>query len=164
MKKRKKYNIIIVSILVILLCSLIGYSYYIEQINQKGFVFGNELQQIQEEVKEIQTKFYSKLTQWEEGDISKEELIEYLEEHTVKFEDIIEKYDSLTPPDPYKPALDLFRLSSQSQLESDREYIKWLKSGEESARIRSDLQLKESYEYEMAALAEFNAVKSGQKP
>ena len=69
MKKIKKYNIIIGIILVALIGAIIGYNYYISQINQKGLQFGNELQQIQDEVKQMQNDFYSKITQWEEGTI-----------------------------------------------------------------------------------------------
>lgn len=164
MKKTKKHNIIIASVAVIILGSIIGYNYYIDQINQKGLKFGNELQQIQDDVKQVQNEFYSKITQWEEGDITKKQLLEYLDSHIQEFEGIIQRYDKLTPPEPYEPSVELFKLSSQAQLESDMEYIKWLKTEDESAKIRSDLQLKESFDYEMTALSEFNAAKAGQRP
>ena len=51
-----------------------AYNYSVDQIKQKGFQFGNELAQIQQEVTELQIKFYSEKTKWDEGDISKEEL------------------------------------------------------------------------------------------
>lgn len=164
MKKTKKYNIIIASVAVIILGSIIGYNYYIDQINQKGLKFGNELQQIQDDVKQVQNEFYSKITQWEEGDITKKQLLEHLDSHTQEFEEIIHRYDKLTPPEPYEPSVELFKLSSQAQLESDMEYIEWLKTEDESAKTRSDLQLKESFDYEMTALSEFNAAKAGQRP
>ncbi len=66
MKKRKKQNIIFLSIAIILVGSIVGYNYSADQIKQKGFKFGNEIQQIQEEVKQSQTEFNSKITQWEE--------------------------------------------------------------------------------------------------
>lgn len=164
MKKTKKHNIIIASVVVIILGSIIGYNYYIDQINQKGLQFGNELQQIQDDVKQVQNEFYSKITQWEEGDITKKQLLEYLDAHIQEFEGIIQRYDKLTPPEPYEPSVELFKLSSQAQLESDMEYIEWLKTEDKAAKTRSDLQLKESFDYEMTALSEFNAVKTGQRP
>ena len=69
--------------------SIIGaiaiYNYSVDQTKQKGLQFGVELEQIQEEVKELQIKFYSEKTRWEEGDISKEELLKFYEQHLIKF-------------------------------------------------------------------------------
>ncbi|NIP62978.1 MAG: hypothetical protein GWN01_17905 [Nitrosopumilaceae archaeon] len=164
MKKKKKHNIIIVGIALVIVGSIIGYNYYIDQIKQKGLIFGNELEQIQDDVKKLQNNFYSKITQWEEGDITKEELLIELESHVEDFKEIMSRYDKLDPPEPYTSSVELFKLSSQTQLESDIQYIQWLKTGEEAYKTRSDLQLKESFDYEMAALSEFNAAKAGLKP
>ena len=164
MKKRKKHNIIIAGIAIVLVSGIIGYNYYIDQVKQKGLVFGNELEQIQGDVKELQTQFYSKITEWEEGDITKQELLESLEAHVSDFKDTIPRYDRLEPPEPFTTAVELFKLSSQTQLESDIQYIEWLKTGDNAYKTRSDLQLKESFDYEMAALSEFNAAKAGLKP
>lgn len=164
MKKKKKHNIIIVGIALVIVGSIIGYNYYIDQIKQKGLIFGNELEQIQDDVKKLQNNFYSKITEWEEGDITKEELLIELESHVEDFKEIMPRYDRLDPPEPYTSSVELFKLSSQTQLESDIQYIQWLKTGEEAYKTRSDLQLKESFDYEMAALSEFNAAKAGLKP
>ena len=164
MKKRKKHNIIIAAIAFVIVGSIIGYNYYIDQIKQKGFAFGTELEQIQSDVKQLQTNFYSKITEWEEGDITKEELLKYLDEHIESLNDIIPQYDKLNPPEPFDTSVELFKLSTQTQMESDSQYIQWLKTGDEAFKTRSDLQLKESFDYEMAALSEFNAAKAGLKP
>ena len=81
MKKKKIQNIAIVAIASIIIGSIIAYNYSVDQTKQKGLQFGVELEQIQEEVKELQIKFYSEKTRWEEGDISKEELSEYYKKH-----------------------------------------------------------------------------------
>lgn len=164
MKKRKKHNIIIAGIAIIIVGSIIGYNYYIDQVKQKGLAFGNELEQIQDDVKQLQTNFYSKITQWEEGDITKQELLAYLEKHVESFEDILPRYDKLDAPEPFTTSVELFKLSTKAQIESDIQYIEWLKTKDESFKTRSDLQLKESFDYEMAALNEFNAAKAGLNP
>lgn len=164
MKKRKKHNIIIAAIAIVIVGTIIGYNYYIDQIKQKGLVFGNELEQIQDDVKKLQTSFYSKITEWEEEDITKEELLDALEEHVENYKNTIPRYDDLEPPEPYTASVELFKLSSQTQLESDIQYIEWLRTGDQEYKIRSDLQLKESFDYEMAALSEFNAAKAGLNP
>ena len=60
----------------VIIGGIIGYNYYIDQINVKGFNFGNELQQIQDTVTKLQNDFSSKIVQWKEGDLTKEELLE----------------------------------------------------------------------------------------
>ena len=161
MKKSKKQNIIIVTIAVIIIGAIAGYNYSVEQTKQKGLRFGNELQQIQEEVKQLQTEFNSKITQWEEGDLSQQELSEYSKNHIEKLQKVILKYDDLIPPKQFAPSVELFKLSTQTQLDSDKEFIEWVKTSDDSHNIRSDSLLQESFEYEMMALGEFNAAKSG---
>ena len=140
------------------------YQYEAEQTRQRGFAFGNDLQQIQADVKSLQNSFYASIDAWEEGSIDQERLLEELEEHLAEFDIILDRYDNLDPPEGFAGAVNLFRLSSQSQMESDSNYIQWLSSGDQAAKTRSDLQLKESFEMEMAALAEFNLAKDGPVP
>ena len=161
MKKSKKQNIIIVAIAIIIIGAIAGYNYSVDQTKQKGLKFGNELQQIQEEVKQLQTEFNSKITQWEEGDLSQQELSEYSENHIEKLQNVILKYDDLIPPKQFASSVELFKLSTQAQLDSDKEFIEWIKTSDDSHKIRSDSLLQESFEYEMMALGEFNAAKSG---
>ena len=161
MKKSKKQNIIIVTIAIIIIGAIAGYNYSVEQTKQKGLKFGNELQQIQEDVKQLQTEFNSKITQWEEGDLSQQELSEYSKNHIEKLQNVILKYDDLIPPKQFASSVELFKLSTQVQLDSDKEFIEWIKTSDDSHKIRSDSLLQESFEYEMMALGEFNAAKLG---
>ncbi len=161
MKKSKKQNIIIVSVAIIIIGAIAGYNYSVDQTKQKGLRFGNELQQIQEEIKQLQTEFNSKVIQWKEGDLSQEELSEYSKTHVGKLQNAILKYDDLIPPKQFAPSVELFKLSTQTQLDSDKEFIEWIKTNDDSHKIRSDSLIQESFEYEMAALGEFNAAKAG---
>jgi len=161
LKKSKKQNIIIASVAIIIIGAIAGYNYSVDQTKQKGLQFGNELQQIQEEIKQLQTEFNSKVIQWKEGDLSQEELSEYSKTHIEKLQNAILKYDELIPPKQFTPSVELFKLSTQTQLDSDKEFIEWIKTNDESHKIRSDSLIQESFEYEMAALGEFNAAKAG---
>ncbi len=161
MKKSKKQNIIIVSIAIIIVGAIAGYNYSVDQTKQKGLKFGNELQQIQEEVKQLQIEFISKITQWKEGDLSQQELSEYSKNHIEKLQNVILKYADLSPPKQFASSVELFKLSTQTQLDSDKEFIEWIKTSDNSHSIRSDSLLQESFEYEMMALGEFNAAKAG---
>jgi hypothetical protein len=161
LKKSKKQNIIIVSVAIIIVSSIAGYNYSIDQNKQKGFKFGNDIQKIQEEVKQLQTEFDSQVTQWKEGDLTQQELLENSKTHIEKMQNLILKYDGLTPPKQFAPSVELFKLSTQTQLDSDKEFIEWIMTNDTSHTIRSDSLLQESFEYEMSALGEFNAAKAG---
>lgn len=164
MKKNKKQNIIILGVAVSIIAGIIIYNYSAEQTRQKGFAFGNELEQIQTDVKDLQTQFYSKKAQWEEGTITQEELFQHYEKHVEKFEKIILQYDSLIPPESFQSAVNLLKLSSQTQLDSDIQYIEWMKTGDESYKVRSDSQYQEALEYEMSGLVEYYSAKTGIRP
>ncbi len=164
MKKKKKQNIVILIVVAVIVAGIIGYNYSAEQTRQKGFAFGNELERIQTDVKELQTQFYSKKAQWEEGAITQDELFEHYEKHVEKFEEIISQYDNLFPPESFQSAVDLLKLSSQKQLDSDIQYIEWMKTGDESYKVRSDSQYQEALEYEMSGLVEYYSAKTGIQP
>ena len=163
MKKKKIQNITIGIIVILIIGSIIAYNYSVEQTKQKGLQFGIELNQIQEDVNQLQIKFYSEKNRWKEGDISKEKLSEFYEKHLIKFEETISRYDELTPPELFKSSVELLKLSSESQLKSDAEFIEWIKTGDESAKVRSDTQIQEALEYEMLGLVEFYSAKTGVK-
>lgn len=164
MKKKKKQNITIAIIATAIVAGIILYNYSAEQTRQKGFVFGNDLEKIQDDVKDLQTQFYSKKAQWEEGSITKDELFQFYEKHVEEFEKIILQYDNLVPPETFKPAVDLLKLSSETQLDSDKQYIEWMKTGDESYKVRSDSQYQQSLEYEMTGLVEYYSAKTGISP
>lgn len=163
MKKNKKQNIALAAIAVAIIGAVIWYSYSAEQTRQKGFDFGNELSQIQEDVKRLQTDFNSKITQWDEGDLETQELLEHANSHFEELADVIEHYDHLNPPTQFSASVELFKLSTDSQLQSDMHYIEWIKAGQESDKIRSDSLLQASFDFEMLALGEFNKAKLGYK-
>ena len=164
MKKNKKQNIVILVVVAVIITGIVSYNYSAEQTRQKGFTFGNELEKIQKDVKDLQNQFYSEKAQWEEGSITKYELFQYYEKHVVEFEEIISKYDNLVPPEAFESAVDLLKLSSQTQLDSDKQYIEWMRTGDESFKIRSDWQYQEALEYEMIGLVEYYSAKAGVQP
>ena len=161
MKKNKIQNITIGIIGIIIIISIVAYNYSADQIKQKGFQFGNELSQIQQDVAELQSKFYSEKIKFDEGDITKEELSEYYKQHVNEFEKIILRYEQLDAPELFESSVELFKISSETQLKSDIEYIKWISTGDESAKVRSDTQIQEAYEYENLGLVEYQLAKKG---
>ncbi len=164
MSKKKSKNIIFGIIGIALISLVIGFYYSADQTKIKGFNFGNYLQAIQEDLKKFETDFQSEITVFQEGDSSTEEFLEYSDLHISKMEELILRYDDLEPPNAFISSVDFFKLSSQSQLEADKETIQWIKNNDETSKIRSDSLMQESFEYELAALAKFNAAKAGLEP
>jgi len=163
LKKKKIQNIIILAIAILIIGSIIAYNYSTDITKQKGLQFGNELSQIESSISDIQGKFYSEKTKWIEGDISKEELLKFYEMHINNFRETISKYDGLTPPELFQSSVALLKISAETQLESDLQFIEWVKTGDESAKIRSDTLFQESYEYQNLGLVEFQTAKIGIK-
>ena len=163
MKKKKIQNIIILAIAILIIGSIIAYNYSTDITKQKGLQFGNELSQIESSISDIQGKFYSEKTKWIEGDISKEELLKFYEIHVKNFKEIISDYDKLTPPELFESSVVLLKMSSETQLESDLQFIEWIKTGDEKAKIRSDTLIQEAYEYQNLGLVEFQTAKIGIK-
>ena len=164
MKKKKRDNIILGIIGVVIIGLVVSFYYTAEQTRIKGFTFGNELQRVQEDLKKIQTDFQSEVLMWQDGEISNDEFLEYSKKHISKMEELIPRYDDLEPPEAFATSVELFKLSTQSQLEGDKETIQWVQTGDEGAKIRSDSLIKEAFEYELDALAKFNAAKTGIQP
>ncbi len=164
MSKKKRKNIILGIIGAVLITLVIGYDYSAEQTRIKGFNFGNNLQLIQEDLKKIETDFQSEITLFQEGETSLEEFLEYSNMHISKIDELILRYDKLDPPFAFTSSVDLFKLSSQSQLEADKETIQWIKNNDEGAKIRSDSLFQDAFEFELAALAKFHAAKAGIEP
>jgi|TARA_B110000014_G_scaffold261019_1_gene251930 hypothetical protein len=159
-KKNKRFGkLATASVLIILIGITIYYFYSAEQGQMRGLAFGNDLQAIQEELKIEQSNFYSKVSMWKEDSMSTEEILKVSDNHVVKMNNIIAKYTDLQIPDTFSGAVKLFKLSTESQLESDIHLITWIKSGDESEKIRSDEILQQSFEYELAGLASYNEAK-----
>jgi hypothetical protein len=155
---KSTYLAVGVGIIIVALATF--YFYSADQAKIRGFNFGNSLDAIQGELKQVQTDFYSKKRLLDENAITKEEFLEFSEEHLKKMEDLVSKYESLASPDAFSKAVELFKTSTQKQLESDRFLINWIRTNDTSDKVRSDLLLQESFENEMAALSSFEKAKN----
>ena len=154
---KKRFTVLVA---IILIGITIFYFYSAEQGKIRGYNFGNDLQIIQEELKNEQSSFYSNVRMWEENSITKSEILKLSEIHIKNMNDIISKYDTLQIPDTFSGAVKLFKLSTESQLESDVHLINWIEFGDESEKIRSNEILQQSFEYELAGLTSYNSAKN----
>lgn len=159
-KKDSKITYVAVGVGILIIAVAILYFYSADQARNRGEYFGNSLKNIQDDLKQTQTEFYSKKKMLDEGSITKEEFLKYTKGHIQNIQDVLKRYDELTPPQSFAPSLKLFVSSTQKQLESDQLLVEWIRTNETSNKVRSDLLLQESFENEIAALDSFNKAKN----
>ncbi len=164
-KKKKNsltYAAVTIGILIVVLSVFFTYSG--DQAKIKGQMFGEKLQIIQDDLKLLTHSFDSKLSMFKEGSMSKNGFLEFAKKHEEEMNRLILQYDDLQIVNGFETAVDLFKLSTETQLESDRHMIEWVKTGNDAAHIRSDILLQESIEYELSALTEYKLAQGTIKP
>ena len=140
---------------VIIIGMSIFFVYSSEQAKMRGEAFGKALEFVQDDLRKQTHSFDSKVSMFKQGDISKDEFLELSGLHTAEMITIIVRYDNLQIPQPFVSAVKLFKLSAETQLESDKYMLEWVSTGDITAHVRSDQLLHQSFQYEQAALYEF---------
>ena len=144
-----------ISVGIIIIALSIFFVYSSDQAKERGKAFGKALEFVQEDLRKQTHEFDSKVSMFKQGDISKGEFLEFADKHEHEMEKIILRYDNLQIPQPFVSAVELFKLSAETQLESDKHMIEWVRTGDDTAHVRSDQLLHQSFQYEQAALYEF---------
>ena len=164
--KKKKQTTIYAAIAVgvIIIALSIFFVYSSDQAKERGKAFGKALEFIQDDLRTLTHSFDSKISMSKQGDIDKEMFLEFTEKHEREMEKIVLRYDNLQIPQQFKPAVELFKLSAETEFEANKYVIEWIKTGDETALIRSDYLYEQSLQYEQAALLEFNLVQSQTNP
>ena len=142
----------------------IFFVYSSEQAKMRGQAFGKAIEFVQEDIRKQTHSFDSKVSMFKQGDISKDEFLDFAEKHENEMEKIILRYNNLQTPKLFIPSVKLFKLSAETQLDSERYTIEWIKTGDDAAYIRSDSLWQQSLQYEQAALLEFNLVQRQTNP
>ena len=164
-KKKKQttvYAAIAVGVIIIALSIFFVYSS--DQAKERGKAFGKALEFIQDDLRKLTHSFDSKVSMYKQGDIDMEVFLEFAEKHEREMEKIILRYDNLQTPQQFKPAVELFKLSAETEFEANKYVIEWIRTGDETALIRSDSLYEQSLQYEQAALLEFNLVQRQTNP
>ena len=156
------YAAITVGVIIVALSIFFVYSN--DQAKMRGQAFGKALEFVQEDLTKLTYTFDSKVSMFQQGNISKDGFLEFAEKHEDKMKKIILRYDNLQIPEPFIPSVELFKLSAETQLESDKYMAEWVRTGDDAAYIRSDSLLQQSFEYEMAALSKFKLVQGQTNP
>ena len=149
---------------VIIIGMSIFFVYSSEQAKTRGQAFGKAIEFLQEDLRKQTHMFDSKVSMFKRSDIGKDEFLESTKNHENDMKKIILRYDNLQIPKPFMPSMELFKLSAEAQLESDEYMIEWVRTDDYSAHVRSDSLLQQSFEYEQAALYEFQLVQGKTNP
>jgi|TARA_Y100001947_G_scaffold144104_1_gene137655 hypothetical protein len=144
-----------ISVGVIIVALSIFFVYSSDQAKERGKAFGKAVEFVQDDLRKLTHSFDSKVSMFKKGVISKGEFLEFADKHEREMEKIILRYDNLQIPQPFVSAVELFKLSAETQLESDKHMIEWVRTGDDTAHVRSDQLLHQSFQYEQAALYEF---------
>ena len=156
------YAVIVVGVIIIGMSIFFVYSS--EQAKMRGQSFGKAIEFLQEDLRKQTHLFDSKVSMFKRGDIGQNEFLEFAKKHENEMKQIILRYDNLQIPKPFMPSMELFKLSAEAQLGSDKYMIEWIRTGDYSAHVRSDSLLQQSFEYEQAALYEFQLIQSKVNP
>ena len=76
-------------------------------------------------------------------------------------QNILPQYDRLNPPELFKQSLQLFRLSTQMEIASDKALREWVVTGDNATYAKSDQLLQQSFQYETNALQSYNDALNG---
>ncbi|HEX5458020.1 MAG TPA: hypothetical protein VFX64_06500 [Candidatus Nitrosotalea sp.] len=136
-------------------------NYYLDQTSLSGQRFGDQLAQIQSDLKNETQSFDQHLTQYKSGQISKDQMLKITDDHILSVKNILPRYEDLKAPDLFKPSLQLFKLSTETQIESDQTLREWIVTGDNATSAKSDQQLQQSFQYEMSALQSYENAKTG---
>ena len=164
-KKKKQTSVrIAVSVGVVIIALSMFFVYSSEQAKIRGEAFSKAIEFVQEDLRKTYHSFDSKVSMFNQGDITKDYFLKFAEKHELEMEKIILRYDNLQTPLSFAPAVKLFKLSAETQFEADKYIIEWIRTGDDTARIRSISSYDQSLQYEQAGLFEFNLVQRQANP
>jgi hypothetical protein len=135
-------------------------NYYLDQTTLSGQRFGDQLAQIQLDLKNETQNFDDHLTQYKNGQISKDQMLKITDDHILAVQNILPQYEKLKAPELFAPSLQLFKLSTETQIESDKTLREWIITGNNATSAKSDQLLQQSFQYEMNALQSYENAKS----
>ena len=145
---------------VIIIGLVIIFNYNLDQAKISGQSFGDSLAQLQNDLKNETANYDAKIIQYQNGNITKHDILQISDTHTSVLNNILSKYNNLKPPEPFAPSLELFKLSTQAQLDSDKLLKEWIQTGDNSTKVKSDQLLEQAFNYESRALDSFYKAKT----
>ena len=163
-KKRRSATYAAIAVGVIIITLSIFFVYSNEQAKTRGEAFSKAIEFVQEDLRKTYHSFDSKVSMFNQDNITKDDFLKFAEKHELEMEKIIVRYDNLQTPQSFIPAVKLFKLSAETQFEADKYIIEWIRTGDDTAHIRSVSSYEQSLQYEQAGLFEFNLLQRQANP
>ena len=135
-------------------------SYYLDQTKISGQKFGDDLALIQSDLKNETDTFDKQLTAYNNGLIPKDEMLKITDSHIANIQNLLPRYDKLNPPETFAPSVQLFRLSTQTEIDSDKYLKEWIQTGDNATKAKSDELLQQAFQYEMTGLQSYGNAKT----
>jgi len=115
-----------------------------------------DITKIHDELQEIQSKFNHNISGWTNGDITSEEFLDFSSTHVANMENLILKSNELQIPQEFVLGVELLKSSIQIQFESDKNYIKFIETGEQSYEEISNDLFQKAFLEESEGIARYN--------
>lgn len=87
-------------------------------------------------------------------------MLNITDSHITIVQNILPRYEQLKAPELFAPSLQLFKLSTETQIESDQALREWVMTGDNATYEKSNQLLQQSFQYEMNALQSYENAKS----
>lgn len=156
--KRTTQLAIVTGIVIVVIVILVNY--YLDQTKLAGQRFGDQLAQIQTDLKNETLSFDVHLTQYKTGQMSKDQMLKITDDHIHIIQNILPRYEQLKVPDLFSPSVELFKLSTEAQIESDKTLRDWIVTDNNASKAKSDQLLQQSFQYEMNGLQSYENARS----
>lgn len=115
-----------------------------------------DINKIHDELQEFQSKFNHNISGWTNGDITSEEFLDFSSTHVANMENLILKSNQLQIPQEFVLGVELLKSSIQIQFESDKNYIKFIETGEQSYEEISNDLFQKAFLEESEGIARYN--------
>ncbi|MCY3853719.1 MAG: hypothetical protein OXF28_01125 [Thaumarchaeota archaeon] len=116
----------------------------------------NNLIKLQNQLKELQSKFDSNIKLFKNNMMNKDDVIKHSKSYGKNIENLINSYKRLDIPIEMHNSDILYKMSLDTQYKSNQLMIKWLNNQNDSNLIRSNYFLQNSFEYESGAITLYN--------
>ena len=165
MRKKKEINPktrmqIAIGLGIIVIVSAVFINYYLDQTKITGQQFGDQLAQIQLDLKNETLVFDGHLTEFKTGQIPKDQMLSITDNHIATLQKILPRYEKLNAPELFVSSLQLFKLSTETQIESVKALRQWIITGDNATNQKSEQLYGQSFQYEMNALQSYENAKT----
>src|SRR5437660_12179221 len=100
---------------VIIITLVLAFNNNLDQVKISGQRFGDNLAQIQNDLRDETTNYDAKIVQYQKGNITKNEILQISDRDIVLLNDILSKYNTLKLAYSFLPSLFLFIVSAKLQ-------------------------------------------------